>query len=69
VYAIWVHVIFATGLHLDFYEHTNNRGLWSKSFTVPVDSISHYSNQAIVTFQIIHGNRYAKSFVAFNVIR
>jgi hypothetical protein len=68
-YAIWVHAIFATGLHIDFYEHTNNHGSWAKNFIVPVDTVSHYSSQAVVTFEIIHGKRYAKSFVVFDVIR
>jgi hypothetical protein len=66
---IWVHVIFASGYHLDYYQNTDNSGFWRTSFRIPGNSTSRYSSQAIVTFQLWHGKATAKSFETFTVIR
>jgi hypothetical protein len=65
---IWVHVIFATGLHLDYYGHTDGNGRWTKEFNIPADTISTYSKQAVVTFQLWKQKTTARSFATFNVI-
>jgi hypothetical protein len=65
---IWVHIIFATGLHLDYYQKTDGNGHWVKEFNIPADTISAYSNQAIVTFQLWKGKTTAKTFSTFTVI-
>jgi hypothetical protein len=68
-YGVWVHVIFSTGLHLDYYEMTDANGFWTKRFVIPADSIGAYSNQAVVTFQLVKYHRFDKSFLTFNVSR
>jgi hypothetical protein len=65
---IWTLVQFATGRQLAYYEETNAKGFWQKDFAVPSDTISHYTPQAIVTFQLWKGNTTAQRFERFVVI-
>jgi len=66
---IWVHVLFASGNHLDYYQNTDKNGFWQTSFKIPTNSVSRYSSEAVVTFQLWHGKATAKSFETFTVIR
>jgi hypothetical protein len=65
---IWVHVIFPTGVHYDYYENTNGSGHWSKSFTVPKNALNSNSNRAIVALQLWHAKTTVKDFEFFTVI-
>lgn len=64
-YGIWVHVIFSSGKHLDFFANTDKTGFWQTDFTVPTGTASQFSHQAIVTFQLWHGKSEARSFDTF----
>jgi len=48
--------------------NTDSHGLWQKTFGVPRDAISRYSNQAHLTFQLWHGKHTYRSFTSFNVV-
>lgn len=65
---IWTIVQFATGQNLSWYTSTDSSGFWQTDFKVPRDTISKYSHQAVVTFQLWKGNLTAKSFANFTVI-
>lgn len=65
---IWVHVIFPSGVHYDFYENTDSHGHWSKSFPVPTNSGSAYNNRAIVAIQLWHSKKTVKDFEFFTVL-
>lgn len=67
-HGIWVHVIFGSGAHLDYYENTDNNGFWQKDFRIPRNSNSRYSRQAVVTFQLWKGSATAKTFDTFVVV-
>ena len=65
---IWVHVIFPTGQHWDFYTNTDNSGRWAVRFKIPRHGISRHSNQAYVTFQLWHGNHTTQAFMDFILV-
>lgn len=67
-YGIWVHILFPSGLHWDYYEHTDNRGHWARSFDVPFNTVSRYSNRAHVEVQLWKGKYFAKAFTYFSII-
>lgn len=62
---IWVHVIFPSGRHIDFYEQTNGHGRWSTWFSVPHNSRTRHSNHAFITFQLWHGKHTTQHFMSF----
>ena len=64
-----VTVYFATGLEITFHAHTNAHGDWRASFTIPRDTISRYSNVAVVTFELFKNHTIAKDFETFRVVR
>ncbi|MDQ2742233.1 MAG: hypothetical protein M3Z66_08030 [Chloroflexota bacterium] len=66
---IWAHVIFPSGVQFDYYENTDSRGHWIKTFDVPLNSISRYSNRAFILFQLWHGRTSVKDYLPFTVIR
>jgi hypothetical protein len=65
---IWTVVQFATGRQIAYYTNTNSNGFWQADFQVPSNTISQYTPQAIVTFQLWRGNTFAQAFAYFNVI-
>lgn len=65
---IWVHVIFPSGLHADFYTETDHNGRWSVKFTIPKRGISKHSNQAYITFQLWHGKQTTQQFMDFTLV-
>lgn len=65
---IWVHVIFPSGYHWDFYRETDSNGKWSVKFTIPRGSASKRSNQAYITFQLWHGKQTTQSFMDFTLV-
>jgi len=67
-HGIWVHVIFGSGFHLDYYENTDAHGFWQKEFVVPGASIGRYSRDATVTFQLWKGKATTKTFDTFTVV-
>ncbi|MGI8827839.1 MAG: hypothetical protein ACR2JC_19855 [Chloroflexota bacterium] len=67
-HGIWVHVYFPTGQHLDYYQNTDGTGHFVKEFNIPSNSISRYSNQAVVTFQLWSGRNTRKNFLTFNIV-
>jgi len=68
-HGIWVHVYFPTGIHYDYYTETDDTGHWVKEFNIPSDSVSKYSNEAVVTFQLWKGKTTGKNFATFFVVR
>lgn len=66
---IWAVVHFATGRLVRFYANTNNNGFWQKDFVIPNETISGYSPQAVVTFQLWYGHSTAKDWQTFAVVR
>jgi hypothetical protein len=68
-FGIWTTVQFATGLAYRFYAETDRSGFWQTNFKIPHDSISKYSHQAVVTFQLWRGSRTKKTFASFTVVR
>jgi len=67
-HGIWVHVIFGSGFHLDYYENTDAHGFWQKEFVVPGAGIGRYSRDATVTFQLWKGKATTKTFDTFTVV-
>jgi len=67
-HGIWVHVIFGSGFHLDYYENTDAHGFWQKEFVVPGAGIGRYSRDATVTFQLWKGLKSTKTFDTFTVV-
>jgi hypothetical protein len=65
---IRVVVYFASGIQLVFKSDTSSTGTWSKTFSVPANTISAYSHVAVVTFQVWKNHTTAKSFVTFTVV-
>ena len=65
---IWVHVIFPSGQHWDFYTLTDHSGRWAVKFNIPRHSVSPHSNQAYVTFQLWHGKQTTQSFMDFTLV-
>jgi len=65
---IWVHVYFPNGSHLDYYENTGNRGLWSKRFDIPANAANSQSNQALITIRLWHGSTSIKNFLNFTLV-
>lgn len=66
---IWTIVRFPNGTHLAYYTNTSSSGNWQQRFNIPRDAIGRHSNIGIVTLQLWHGNRTAKYFVRFTVVR
>jgi hypothetical protein len=66
---IWVTVQFATGLTLQWYQETDSSGFWRADFKIPKNTISTYSHQAVVTFQLWRGIHTRKNFSTFTVVR
>lgn len=67
-HGIWVHVVFGSGFHLDYYENTDAHGFWQKEFVVPGAGIGRYSRDAVVTFQLWKGLKSTKTFDTFTVV-
>jgi len=67
-HGIWVHVVFGSGFHLDYYENTDAHGFWQKEFVVPGAGIGRYSRDAVVTFQLWKGLKTTKTFDTFTVV-
>jgi len=67
-YGIWVHVIFGSGAHYDYYEKTKSNGFWQKDFQIPRNAVGRFSRQAVVTFQLWKANATAKTFDTFVVV-
>lgn len=65
---IEVHVYFATGRRYDFTERTNRRGLWTKDFRIPPYTISAYSREAVVTFQLFKNHTTSRDYRFFYVV-
>lgn len=65
---VWVHVIFPSGQHYDYYTVTDHNGRWSMKFTIPKQSTSRHSNQAYITFQLWHGKQTTQAFVDFTLV-
>ncbi|PZS01942.1 MAG: hypothetical protein DLM70_10995 [Chloroflexi bacterium] len=65
---IWVHVIFPSGRHWDWYESTDSHGHWAKFFRVYRNTYSGNSNVAYVTVQLWHGAKTAKTFRKFYLV-
>ena len=70
-HGLWVNVIFATGFSINYFVDTDKHGFWQTSFTVPTASfsISRFTNQAVVTFQLWKGHFTTKTWETFAVIR
>lgn len=66
---IVVAIYYANGLKTAFHAHTNSKGVWSKAFTVPRDTIGRYSGTAVVTFQVFKNHTSARDFLTFTVVR
>jgi hypothetical protein len=71
VHGLWVHVYFPSGLHYDYYVNTDTKGFWQTSFKIPPasQSLSKYSNQAVVTFQLWKGKATNKQFDTFTILK
>src|SRR5579884_1454824 len=67
-FGIWVHVIFPSGVHYDYYENTDSSGHWTKTFYVPYNAGSPYNNRAWVLFQLWSGKHTVKDFGYFGVL-
>lgn len=67
-HGIWVIVHFATGKTISYYTNTDKHGFWQASFRVPGGTISSYSSEAVVTFQLWKGKSTAKDFDTFFVL-
>jgi len=65
---IEVHVFFATGRRYDFNERTNRQGLWTKDFQIPPYTISVYSREAVITFQLFKNHTTARDYRFFYVV-
>lgn len=65
---IEVHVFFATGRRYDFTERTNRQGLWTKDFRIPPYTISVYSREAVVSFQLFKNHTTARDYRFFYVV-
>jgi len=65
---IEVHVFFATGRRYDFSERTNRQGLWTKDFRIPPYTVSVYSREAVVTFQLFKNHTTARDYRFFYVV-
>jgi hypothetical protein len=65
---IWVHVIFPSGGHHDYYANTDSQGKWQVKFTIPRGSASRKSNRAFVTLQLWHGKQTTQSFMGFTLV-
>ena len=65
---IWVHVIFPSGQHLDYYKNTDQNGHWAIRFSIPKRSVSSHSNAAYIAFQLWHGNQTTQSFLNFTLV-
>jgi hypothetical protein len=66
---IWTIVQFATGQLISYYVETDSKGFWQADFTVPTDTISKYTPQAVVTFQLWKGSSTDQAFATFSVIK
>ena len=65
---IEVHVFFATGRRYDFSERTNRQGLWTKVFQIPPYTISGYSREAVITFQLFKNHTTSRDYRFFYVV-
>ena len=65
---IWVHVIFPSGRHLDYFTLTDRKGRWATRFNVPRGSASRHSNQAYIAFQLWHGKQTMQAFIQFTLV-
>jgi len=62
-------VYFPTGVHFNYYENTDGLGHWTKEFNIPRNSLSQYSNQAVITIQLWRAKSTAKDFITFNIVK
>lgn len=71
VHGLWVHVYFPSGLHYDYFVNTDSNGFWSTEFTIPPasKSLSKFSNEALVTFQLWKGSATNKTFDTFTILK
>lgn len=66
---IWLLILFPSGVTKTYYEDTDRNGFWQKTFPVPRSAWNRKSTQAVLTLQLWRGNRTAKNFVSFYVVR
>jgi hypothetical protein len=69
VQGIWTVVQFGTGRQIAYYTQTDSKGFWRADFAVPTDTISNFTAQAVVTFQLWKGNTFDQAFATFDVIQ
>lgn len=65
---IWVHVLFPSGRHWDYFQHTDQRGHWARSFNVPYNATSRFTNVVHIELQLWKGKATAKDFIPFTII-
>lgn len=65
---IWVHVLFPSGRHWDYFEHTNGRGHWARTFDIPYNSMSRFTARAHIELQLWKGKTTVKDFMPFTII-
>lgn len=66
---IQVAIVFPSGAHRDYRERTDASGRWVKTFSVPTNAMSRYSDRAYIMLQIWNGKSTAKTFLSFTVMR
>jgi hypothetical protein len=66
-FQIIVHIIFPTGVHLDYRSRTDIRGHWFKNFIIPRDALNTHSHTVHVLVQVISGKTKIERFVNFSL--
>jgi hypothetical protein len=67
-HAIWVHVWFPNGRHLDYYQTTSKKGYWSLTFKVPRHVITRTSNIVTITLRLWQGKHSVRTYRDFTLV-
>ena len=67
-HGIWLTVRFPSGRFFAYYTNTDRNGFWSVRFTVPSNSKSKFTSEAVVTAQLWYRNTTTKSYGTFFVV-
>lgn len=66
--SVWVKVYFPNARPLAYYELSNRKGRWSKTFRIPSSAKSRYTNVGHVTIQLWHGKHTIRYFLDFTIV-
>jgi hypothetical protein len=65
--SIHVHVVFPSGMHLDYRSRTDIRGHWFKNFKIPKKAWSKSSRTVFIQVELTLGTDTVRSVITFDI--